>query len=159
MAVKAIPDNYRGAVPYLCVNGAAKAIEFYKNAFGAKERMRMGDDKRIGHAEIMIGDALIMLSDEYPEMGVRSPESIGGTPVGIHLYFEDVDAVAKRAVDAGATIIRPVENHFYGDRGGKLRDPFGHEWWIATHVEDVSPEEAKARAAKLFGGAMTETGV
>src|SRR5262245_61916381 len=138
MAVKAIPDNYRGAVPYLHVTGAARAIEFYKNAFGATERMRMGDGPRIGHAEITIGDALIMLADEYPEIGVRSPQSIGGTAVTIHLYFDDVDAVAARAVDAGATILRPVENQFYGDRGGKLRDPFGHEWWIATHVEDVA---------------------
>jgi PhnB protein len=149
--VKPIPERYRSATPYLCVKGAAKAIEFYKRAFGAVETMRIGDDSTIGHAEITIGDAVIMLSDEYPDMGVRSPESIGGTPVAIHLYFEDVDAVAARAIAAGATVLRPVEDQFYGDRGGKLRDPFGHEWQIATHIEDVSPEEMKARAAKLYG--------
>src|SRR5438067_1995299 len=136
MAVKSIPDAYRGATPYLCIKGAAKAIEFYKKAFGAVELMRMGDANQIGHAEIKIGDAIIMMSDEFPSMGVRSPDTIGGTPVTIHLYFDDVDAVARDAVAAGATLLRPLENQFYGDRGGKLKDPFGHEWFIATHIED-----------------------
>lgn len=150
--VQAIPENYRGATPYLAIRNAAKAIEFYKKAFGATELMRMDDPSgKIGHAEIMIGNARIMLSDEYPEMDVRGPESIGGSPVVIHIYVEDVDALVERAVAAGAKITRPVADQFYGDRGGKLADPFGHLWWFATHKEDVSPEEMKKRAAALFG--------
>ncbi len=107
---------------------------------------------KIGHAEIQIGDAVIMLSDEFPEMGARSPRSIGGSPAAVLLYFEDVDAVARRAVAAGGKLARPVEDQFYGDRAGKLEDPFGHTWWIATRKEDVSPEEMKKRAAALYGG-------
>lgn len=114
--------------------------------------MRMGDPSgRVGHAELTIGKGLIMLSDEFPEMGVLSPKSLGGSPVTIHIYTEDVDTMANRAVEAGAKILRPVEDQFYGDRAGKLEDPFGHTWWLATHKEDVSPEEMKKRAAKLFG--------
>jgi PhnB protein len=150
--VKAIPDG-RLATPYLCCKDAARAIEFYKKAFGAKEVLRMGmPDGRIGHAEIKIGEAVIMLADEFPEMGVRSPQSLGGSPVTIHLYFEDVDAVARQAVAAGAKVQRKVEDQFYGDRGGKLEDPFGHTWWIATHIEDVSNEEMQRRSAALFSG-------
>jgi PhnB protein len=151
--VKAIPDEYRAATPYLTVKNAAGALDFYKQAFGATELMRMGSpDGKIGHAEIKIGDAIVMLSDEFPEMGVLSPETIGGSPVAIHLYVEDVDAVATRAIAAGAKVVRPVENQFYGDRGGKFTDPYGHNWWLATHIEDVSPDEMKKRAAALFGG-------
>jgi len=151
--VKPIPDGYRGATPYLTVKNAAGAIEFYKKAFGATELLRLGaPDGRIGHAEIKIGEAVIMLSDEYPDMNVLGPETIGGSPVTIHLYVEDVDAMAKSAVEAGAKVERPVEDQFYGDRGGKFTDPFGHRWWLATHKEDVSPEEMKKRAAALYGG-------
>jgi PhnB protein len=151
--VKPIPDGYRGATPYLCVHDGAAAVEFYKEAFGAVERLRMPDPSgKIGHAEIQIGDAVIMLSDEFPEMGARSPRSIGGSPAAVLLYFEDVDAVARRAVAAGGKLARPVEDQFYGDRSGKLEDPFGHTWWIATRKEDVSPEEMKKRAAALYGG-------
>jgi PhnB protein len=146
--VKPIPEGYRGATPYICVHDGAAAVDFYAKAFGATERTRMAEPSgKIGHAEIQIGEAIIMLSDEYPELNVRSPRSIGGSPSAILLYFEDVDAIAKRAVDAGAKLVRPVENQFYGDRSGKLEDPFGHTWWIATHVEDVSDEEMTKRAA------------
>lgn len=149
---KPIPDGYPGATPYLCVRNAAAAIEFYKTAFGATESMRIGDPAgKIGHAEIRIGSAPIMLSDEFPEMGVVSPQTLGGSPVGIHLYVEDVDALAGRAVAAGAKVLRPVEDQFYGDRAGKLEDPFGHAWWLSTRKEDMSPEEMKKRAAALFG--------
>jgi len=151
--VKPIPDGYRGATPYLTVKNAAAAIEFYKKAFGATELFRLGaPDGRIGHAEVKIGEAVIMLSDEYPDMNVLGPETIGGSPVTIHLYVENVDAMAKSAVEAGAKVERPVEDQFYGDRGGKFTDPFGHRWWLATHKEDVSPEEMKKRAAALYGG-------
>jgi len=151
--VKPIPDGYRGATPYLTVKNAAGAIEFYKKAFGATELLRLGaPDGRIGHAEIKIGEAVIMLSDEYPDMNVLGPETLGGSPLTIHLYVEDVDAMAKSAVEAGAKVERPVEDQFYGDRGGKFTDPFGHRWWLATHKEDVSPEEMKKRAAALYGG-------
>ncbi len=153
MTVQPIPDGYHGATPYLCVHDGAAALDFYAKAFGATELSRMSEPcGKVGHAEVKIGEAIIMLSDEFPEMGVRSPRSIGGSPTAILLYFEDVDAIAKRAVDAGGKLIRPVENQFYGDRSGKLEDPFGHTWWIATHVEDVSPEEMTRRAAALDGG-------
>jgi PhnB protein len=151
--VKPIPDDYRGATPYLCVHDGAAAIEFYKKAFGAKERLRLGEPSgKIGHAEVQIGDAVIMLSDEFPEMGARSPRSLGGSPAALLLYFEDVDGVAQRAVAAGGKLTRPVEDQFYGDRSGKLEDPFGHTWWIATRKEDVPAEEMKKRAAALYGG-------
>ena len=149
--VKAIPEGRDCAIPYLCVKGAAEAIEFYKKAFGAKELMRMGQpDGLIGHAEMKIGNAVIMLADEFPNMGVLSPQTLGGTPVTIHLYVEDVDEVAKQAVAAGARVLRPIEDQFYGDRGGKLEDPFGHAWWIATHKEDLPPDEIKILGAALF---------
>ena len=152
--VKPIPDQYRGATPYLCIKGAAKALEFYKKAFGASEVMRLAQpDGRIGHAEIKIGDALIMLADEFPEMGFKSPQTLGGSPVTIHFYVQNVDAVFKQALAAGGESRRPVADQFYGDRSGQLVDPFGHVWSIATHKEDVSPEEMQKRAAALFGGA------
>ena len=145
---KHIPEGYDTATPYLIINGAAQALEFYKKAFGATELMRMPrPDVRIAHAEIKIGDSPIMLADEFPEMGARSPQSLGGSPISMHLYVEDVDAIFAQAVAAGATVQRPVEDQFYGDRTGGLVDPFGHVWYIATHKEDVAPEEMKKRAA------------
>jgi PhnB protein len=143
---KPIPEGFQGATPYLCCKGAANAIEFYKKAFGATEVLRLAEPGgRIGHAEIKIGTAIIMLADEYPEMDVRSPLTLGGSPVTIHLYVEDVDALASRAVGAGAKLLRPVEDQFYGDRSGRLSDPFGHVWIISTHTEDVSPAEMQRR--------------
>jgi PhnB protein len=145
---KPIPDGYHSATPYLIVNDASTAIEFYKKAFGATELLRMPKPNgKIGHAEIKIGDSPIMLADEAPEIGARSPQSLHGTPVSIVLYVDDVDATFTKAVDAGAKVQRPVTNQFYGDRMGGIEDPFGHMWHIATHVEDVSPEEMKKRAA------------
>jgi PhnB protein len=147
MAIKAIPEGYRTATPYLIVRGAAEAIEFYKRAFGATEMLRMADPQgRVGHAEIRIGDSVIMLADEHPAMGYRGPRSLGGSSVSILLYLDDVDSVFDRAVKAGAKALRPVADQFYGDRSGTLEDPFGHVWTIATHVEDVAPEELKRRA-------------
>jgi PhnB protein len=147
MSAKAVPDGYRTATPYLIVKGASEAIEFYKRAFGATEMLRMADPQgRIGHAEIKIGDSMIMLADEHPSMGYRGPHSLGGSSVSILLYLEDVDGVFERAVKAGAKTQRPVANQFYGDRSGTLEDPFGHVWTVATHVEDVTPEEMKLRA-------------
>jgi PhnB protein len=149
--VKPIPDGYPQVTPYLCVDDAKAAIEFYTGVLGAKERMHMpGPDGKIGHAELELGDSLIMLADEFPEMGVRGPKAVGGTPVMISLYIEDVDAVFDAAVTAGATAVRPVENQFYGDRTGQFEDPFGHRWSVATHVEDVPPEEMEKRAAEAM---------
>jgi len=146
--VKPIPEGYHSVTPYLIIKGAARAIEFYKQAFGATERTRMAQpDGRIGHAEIQIGDSCVMLADEFPEMNIVGPESLGGTPAMIHLYVEDVDAVAKKAVAAGAKEVRPVKDQFYGDRSGMFTDPFGHKWNIATHKEDLSAEEIGKRAA------------
>jgi PhnB protein len=146
--VNPIPEEYRGAVPYLSVKDAGRAIEFYKKAFGAREVMRMPQaDGKIGHAELRIGDAPIMLADEFPEMNFRSPQSIGGTPVNILIYVADVDKLVEQAVVAGAKLVRPVADQFYGDRLGALEDPFGHSWSFATHIEDVSPEEMQKRAA------------
>ena len=151
--VKPIPEGYHTATPYLIVNAAANAIEFYKKAFGAKEIMRMTQpDGKIGHAEIKIGDSPVMLADEFPQMGARSPQSLGGSPVSILLYVEDVDAMFTQAVAAGAAVQRPVADQFYGDRAGGVTDPFGHVWYIATHKEDVSSEEMKKRAAAAGRG-------
>jgi len=148
MATSPIPEGYESITPYLCVHDAAGAIEFYKKAFTATELMRMpGPSGRIGHAELRIGTGNLMLSDEWPEIGVKSPKSLGGSPVGLNIYVEDVDMVAKRAVDAGATLLRAVENQFYGDRSGTIEDPYGHRWYISTHVEDVPPDEMERRAA------------
>jgi PhnB protein len=151
--VKHIPDGYHTVTPYLCVKGAAGAIDFYKKAFGAVELVRMPDPSgKVMHAEIKIGDSHIMMADEHPEMNFTSPKSLGGTPVCLCLYVEDVDALAARAVAAGATQIRPVKDQFYGDRSGTFADPFGHIWTISTHKEDVSPEEMKRRMAGECGG-------
>jgi PhnB protein len=145
---KPVPDGYHTATPYLIVKGAAQAIEFYKRAFGATELMRMPQPGgKIGHAEIKIGDSPIMLADESPDVGAHSPQSIGGSPVSIMLYVEDVDTIFSQAVAAGAKVRRPVADQFYGDRTGGIEDPFGHLWYIATHKEDVSPEEMRKRAA------------
>ena len=151
--VEPIPDGYPQVTPYLCIDGAEAAIEFYVQVFGATERMRMAaPDGKIGHAELQIGDSVIMLSDEAPEGGFRSPTAVGGTPVMISVYVEDVDAVFDRAVSAGAQPLRPVEDQFYGDRLGQFEDPFGHRWSVASHVEDVPPEEMAKRAAEAMGG-------
>jgi uncharacterized glyoxalase superfamily protein PhnB len=145
---KPIPEGYHTATPYLIIQGAANAIEFYKKAFGAKELVRMpGPGGKLMHAEIQIGDSPIMLSDEFPEYGTRSPKTLGGTPVGVFLYVENVDAVFRQALTAGAKELMPVQDQFWGDRYGKLEDPFGHQWQLATHQEDVAPEELARRAA------------
>ena len=149
--VKPIPDGYHAVTPYLIVSDAAKAIEFYKQAFGATQLARMdGPGGRVVHAEIQIGDSRIMLADECPQMGARSPQSLGGSPVTLALYVEDSDAVTHRATAAGAKVIRPIQDQFYGDRSAVVADPFGHTWNISTHKEDVSLEEIKKRAATLF---------
>ncbi|MFA7431280.1 MAG: VOC family protein [Rhodospirillaceae bacterium] len=149
--VHPIPEGYTTVTPYLTISGAAKAIEFYKQAFGAEELMRMeSPDGRIGHAEIRIGDSRIMMSDEWPEMDAQGPAHYGGTPIAVLLYVEDVDAVVERALTAGATVLQPVTDHFYGDRMGTIRDPFGHKWHIGTHIEDVPPDEMKKRAEAMF---------
>jgi PhnB protein len=154
-SVKKIPDGYHSVTPYLCCRDAGKAIDFYKRAFGATELMRMpapGD--KIGHAELQVGSSRVMLADEFPEMGFMSPQSLGGSPVMLHLYVEDVDATVKTAEAAGAKITRPVADQFYGDRGGQLDDPFGHKWYVSTHIEDLSPEEVQERM-KATAGAGT----
>lgn len=144
---RAIPEGYHSVTPHLVIKGAAEAIEFYERAFGATEIMRMASpDGRVGHAEIRIGDSHIMLADEYPEMGFRSPQSIGGTGVSLMIYLEGVDDVFSRALAAGAKELQPVKDQFYGDRSGTLQDPFGHIWTIATHIEDVPPDEMRRRA-------------
>ncbi len=146
--VKPIPDGYRSVTPYLYIDGAAAAIEYYKKAFGATEVLRMPNpDGKLGHAEIKIGDSVVMLADESEQIKAFSPKHYGGAPGSILLYVEDVDAVFKRAVDAGAKVERPLADQFYGDRTGGIEDPFGHHWYIATHVRDVSPEEMKEAMA------------
>jgi len=146
MSVKPIPDGYHTVTPYLCVRGAAAAIDFYVKAFGAEEVLRMTlPNGAVGHAEVKIGDSRVMLGDESPEWGSKGPQSLGGTPTGLCVYVEDVDAVFARAVAAGAAVERPVVDQFYGDRSGTVIDPFGHKWTIATHKEDLSPAEMQAR--------------
>ncbi len=150
--VKPVPEGYHTITPYLSVQGAGEAIEFYKKVFGATELMRMADPSgKVGHAELQIGDSRVMLADEHPEIGFRGPKSIGGTAVTLHLYVEDVDACVARAVAAGAKLTRPIEDQFYGDRAGGIEDPFGHSWHVSTHVEDVLPEEMKRREAQKYG--------
>ena len=147
MAPRPKPEGYHTATPYLIVKGAAAALDYYKKAFGARETMRFaGPDGTIGHAEIKIGDSPIMLADEHPDMGYRGPQALGGSPVSILLYVEDVDRWFERAIAAGGKVMRPVADQFYGDRTGTLIDPFGHVWSISTHVEDVSLEEMQRRA-------------
>ena len=148
--VQPIPAGHPAVSPYLIVDDAPRALEFYKKAFSAKELMRhAGPDGRIGHAEIRIGDSIIMLADEHPEINARSPKAIGGTPVSLHVYVKDVDAVARQALGAGAKVVRPVQDQFYGDRSGTFEDPFGHQWHLSTHIEDVSPAELRRRAAQM----------
>jgi len=148
--VKAIPDGYHSVTPYLIIDGASRALDYYKRVFGATERMRMpGPEGKIGHAEISIGDSMIMLADEHPEMGARAPRTVGGSAVSIMLYVNDVDATVKTAVAEGAKLLQPVEDKFYGDRMGTIEDPFGHHWHVGTHKEDVPPEELKRRAAAM----------
>jgi PhnB protein len=144
MSVKPIPEGYHTLTPFLTVRNAERAIEFYKQAFGAQARgVAKGPDGKVMHAELKIGDSVIMLSDEYPEFGSLSPQSVGGSPMGLHIYIENVDAAFDRAVKAGAQVEMPVMDQFWGDRYGKLKDPFGHKWSIATHVKDMSADEMK----------------
>ncbi|MFC4307881.1 VOC family protein [Steroidobacter flavus] len=157
MMVNPIPQGHHSITPYLIIKGASKAIDFYKKAFGATEDMRMASpDGRVGHAEISVGDSKIMLADEMPEMGHRSPQSIGGTGVSMMLYLDKVDDVFKRAIAAGAKELQPVKDQFYGDRSGTLQDPFGHVWTVATHVEDVPPDEMRRRAEEFMKKAATK---
>lgn len=142
MAVQPVPPGYHNVTPYMIVDGAAKAIEFYKKAFGATELLRMpGAEGKITHAEIKIGDSPVMLADEFPDMNAKGPKAFGGSPTSLMIYVDDVDQVFARALEAGAKEVRPLQNQFYGDRSGTLIDPFGHQWTVATHVEDVSEEE------------------
>lgn len=150
MSVKPIPDGYHSVTPYLIIDGASAAIAFYKAAFGATERLRVpGPNNRIGHAELDIGDSVIMLADAHPEMDIHGPQKFGGSPVSITLYVPDVDAVIAKAVAGGATLKRPVADQFYGDRTGGIKDPFGHHWHISTHIEDVSPAELNRRMEQM----------
>jgi PhnB protein len=155
MAAKPIPEGYHTVMPYLAVEDAARAIDYYKRAFGAKERGRMeAPGGAIGHAELEIGDSVVMLSDPFPQASTKPPKELGGTSVSVFLYVEDVDAVVKQAVDAGATVLMEVADQFWGDRFGSVQDPFGHSWGIATHVEDLTPEEIAERGR----AAMAEMG-
>lgn len=148
MAVRPVPEGHEAITPYLHVRGAAEAIAFYVKVFGARELYRMAEPGgRIGHAELRFGGGMLMLADEHPEVGALSPESVGGSPLLLVVYVEDVDATVKRALEAGARLARPVEDQFYGDRAGSVTDPFGHVWWIATNREDVPPVELERRAA------------
>jgi len=154
--VKPIPDGYHSVTPYLFIKGAASAIDYYKSAFGAKERMRMpGPNNRVMHAELQIGDSIIMLADENPQMGATSPQTAGGSSNSLHVYVEDVDAVTQKAVQAGAKLVRDIKDEFYGDRTSTISDPFGQIWSIATHIEDVSPQEMKKRMNNLMSQAAT----
>ncbi len=147
--VSPIPKGYHTVTPYLIVNGGMRAIEFYKKAFGAKATLCMEHDGKLAHAELTMGDSKIMLSDGCPEMKTHTPKELGGSPVSICLYVKNVDAVVKQAVKAGAKLIRAVENQFYGDRSGGVEDPFGHQWYIATHIEDLTKAQLKKRAAEF----------
>ena len=151
MAVKPIPEGYHSVTPALAIDGAADAIEFYKRAFGAQERYRMPmPDGKIAHAELQVGDSVVMVSDSFDWSGVKSPRELGGTTVGIFVYVEDVDAIFQQAVDAGATVTMPLEDMFWGDRFGSVTDPYGHSWSFAMHVEDVPPEELEERAKQAM---------
>ena len=153
MTVKRIPDGYHAVTPYLIVRGAAAAIDFYTRAFGAREKSRMADPSgKVGHAELEFGDSRVMLADEFPDLGITGPQTLGGTSVLMLLYVEDVDARFQQAVAAGATVTRPLADQFYGDRSGTLKDPFGHCWTLASHVEDVPVEEMKRRMEAALKG-------
>ena len=151
---KPIPEGFHAVTPHLVVRGAVEAIDYYKRAFGAVERFRMAgpDGKNIMHAELVIGDSIIFLCDEMPDMDCRSPAALQGTPVSIHLYVDDADAVFSRAVSAGGRVTMPLQDMFWGDRFGEIEDPYGHRWSIASHVEDVPPEEIERRGTEAFGG-------
>jgi PhnB protein len=156
MGVKPIPEGYNTVIAYLAVDDAAKAIEYYKRAFGAKERVKMeGPPGKISHAELEIGDSVIMLSDPFPQSPLKTPKELGGTTASMLLYVEDVDEVVQQAVDAGAKITMEIENQFWGDRFGRVEDPFGHNWQIATHVEDVAPDEMAKRAEQALASIPT----
>jgi PhnB protein len=156
MAAKPVPDGYHTVTPYLAVDDAAAAIEYYKRAFGAKERERMdGPDGKIGHAELEIGDSLVMLSDPFPQGSTRPPSELGGTSASVFLYVDDVDSVVQKAVDSGASVTMEVADQFWGDRFGTITDPFGHVWSIATHIEDVPPEEMAERAKAAMAAMAT----
>jgi len=150
--VKPIPEGYHSLTPYLIIDGATEALEYYKKAFGAIELFRMPHGDKIGHAEMKIGDSPFMLSDEHPEMGYKGPKSIGGSAVGLMIYVDDCDAVFKQALAAGGTEKKALQDQFYGDRSGTLEDPFGHIWTVATHKEDVTPEEIGKRLAAMAAG-------
>lgn len=150
--VQPIPEGYHSVTPYLIIKDAAKALDFYKKAFNAVELMRFADPTgKVLHAEIKIGNSMLMLADEHPEMDARSPQTIGGSPIFIHLYVENVDTITQQAIAAGAKVQRPVKDQFYGDRSGSIIDPFGHIWNISTHIEDVSDEEIRRRAEAMMG--------
>jgi PhnB protein len=151
--VKPIPDDYPRVSVSLSIDGASDAIEFYRAVFGAEQRLRLdGPGGKVAHAELLIGDSVIMVADEFPEMGFVGPRRIGGTPVSLSVYVEDADATFAAAVERGATPLRPVEDQFYGDRSGQFEDPWGHHWGVATHIEDVSADELERRAAQVMGG-------
>jgi PhnB protein len=150
--IKAIPEGYETVTPYLICRNAAAAIDFYKRAFGAEELFRIGNDEVVGHAELKLGNAIIMLADEHPSMGAVGPETIGGSPVSLMIYVENVDEFTEKAIAEGLQVLKPVQDQFYGDRSGQFKDPFGHLWAFATHIEDVSPAELNARAAAMYGG-------
>lgn len=152
--VQPIPEGYPRVMPYLICDGASDAIDFYTSVLGAKERLRMdAPGGRVGHAELEIGNSVVMLADEHPDIGAVGPKKTGGgTPVSLHVYVEDVDSVFRQALDSGATERDPLKDKFYGDRSGSFEDPFGHVWNVASHVEDVSPEEMRKRAAEVMGG-------
>ena len=153
MPTQPIPPGFHTVTPYLAIKNALAALEFYKKAFGATERFRMlMPDGRLAHAEIQVGDSIIMMCDEFPEHGGKSPQTLGGSPVYLYLYVEDVDAFYNKAVAAGAKASKPIMDQFYGDRSGLLEDPFGHQWWIATHKEDVPPEELTKRMSAARPG-------
>lgn len=149
--VKAIPDGYEGITPYLICKNAEAAIDFYTRAFGATELFRIGEPGMVGHAELKLGNSIIMLADEFPQMGALSPETVGGTPLSLMMYVEDVDSFSQKAIAEGLEVLRAVEDQFYGDRSGQFKDPFGHVWAFATHKEELTPEEIQSRAAAKYG--------